>query len=125
MPTSTSICRLDERGPYPNEITRYSAAESGNPESLRISVKLPPTGCYDTDTMSKLTLSVDPAVIAQAKRYAKQNSVSLSKIVEAYLAAVTAPVEVTNMPPVLRSLRGILKAADPEDYKRHLARKYL
>jgi len=75
--------------------------------------------------MSKLTLSVDPAVVSRAKRYAKENGVSLSKMVEAYLASISAPPPARKMPPVLRSLRGILKRADPADYKKHLAEKYL
>ncbi len=60
-----------------------------------------------------------------AKRYAKQNGVSLSKMVEAYLASISAPQSAKKMPPVLRQLRGILKEGDPEDYKKHLAEKYL
>jgi hypothetical protein len=75
--------------------------------------------------MSRLTLTVDPSVLARAKRYAKEHGVSLSKMVEAYLALISEPREVKAMPPVLRSLRGTLKRADPEDYKRHLVRKYL
>jgi hypothetical protein len=74
--------------------------------------------------MSKLTLSVDPAVVSRAKRYAKQNGVSLSGMVEVYLASISAPPAAKEMPPILRSLRGILKRADPEDYKKHLAAKY-
>lgn len=74
--------------------------------------------------MSKLTLSVDPGVVSRAKRYAKQNGISLSKMVEAYLASISAPPAAKKMPPVLRSLRGILKRADPADYKKHLAAKY-
>ncbi len=75
--------------------------------------------------MSKLTLSVDDAVISRAKRYAKKQGVSVSKIVETYLAAVSEPA--TRVPadtPILRSVRGILKNADIKDYKRYLARKY-
>ena len=75
--------------------------------------------------MSKLTLSVDPGVVSRAKRYAKQNGISLSKMVEAYLASISAPPAAKRMPPVLRSLRGILKKGDPQDYKKHLAKKYL
>jgi hypothetical protein len=74
--------------------------------------------------MSKLTLSVDPGVVSRAKRYAKQNGISLSKMVEAYLASISAPPPEKRMPPVLRSLRGILKRADPGDYKKNLAAKY-
>jgi hypothetical protein len=46
-------------------------------------------------------------------------------MVETYLASISAPPAAKKMPPVLRSLRGILKRADPEDYKKHLAEKYL
>ena len=75
--------------------------------------------------MSKLTLSVDDAVISRAKRYAKKQGVSVSKMVEAYLAAVANPSSgAAADTPVLRSVRGILKKADVRDYKRHLANKY-
>jgi hypothetical protein len=75
--------------------------------------------------MPKLTLSVDPAVVSRAKRYAKQNGLSLSKMVEVYLASVSDPPPAQDLPPILRSLRGILKKGDPEDYKKHLTEKYL
>ncbi len=76
--------------------------------------------------MSKLTLSVDKGVISRAKRYAQQRGVSVSEMVEAYLAAVSEPPPrvLANAPPVLRSVRGSLKKADLEQYKRHLAAKY-
>jgi hypothetical protein len=75
--------------------------------------------------MSKLTLSVDEAVISRAKTYAKKQGVSVSKMVEAYLAAVADPSpRVRADTPVLRSLRGILKNADVKDYRRHLTNKY-
>ena len=91
--------------------------------------------------MSKLTFSVDPTVVARAKRYAILNGIFLvqdgprwskmvqdgprwSKIVEAYLASISVSQPATKTPPVLRKLRGILKRADPADYKRHLAAKY-
>jgi antitoxin component of RelBE/YafQ-DinJ toxin-antitoxin module len=75
--------------------------------------------------MSKLTLSVDDEVISRAKRYANRQGVSISKMVEAYLAAVAEPA--TGAPedtPILRSVRGVLKSADVKDYQRHLTRKY-
>jgi hypothetical protein len=75
-------------------------------------------------TMAKLTLSVDRTVVSQAKRYAKQNGISLSRMVETYLASISAPSAAKKMAPVLRSVRGILKKADPADYKKHLAAKY-
>jgi len=75
--------------------------------------------------MSKLTPSVDEAVIRRAKRYAKKQGVSVSEMVEAYLSAVAGPsTRATADTPVLRSVRGILKKADVRDYQRHLANKY-
>jgi hypothetical protein len=79
--------------------------------------------------MSKLTLSVDSRVVLRAKRYAKLRSVSISKMVETYLAMVAEPPSaVTRDAPVLRSVRGSLKKADGVEYKRayrrHLAAKY-
>jgi antitoxin component of RelBE/YafQ-DinJ toxin-antitoxin module len=75
--------------------------------------------------MSKLTLSVDDGVVARAKRYAKTRGVSISKLVEAYLAAVAEPSAAPVVDtPILRSVRGVLKKADARDYKRHLEMKY-
>ena len=74
--------------------------------------------------MSKLTLSVAPSVVSRAKHYAKQQGVSISKMVEAYLESVVEPPPAGELPPVLRSVRGILKKADLEEYRKHLSRKY-
>lgn len=75
--------------------------------------------------MAKLTLSVDDRVVARAKQYAKRRGVSVSQMVEAYLAAVAEPGSaVPGTPPVLRSLRGVLKNADIDQYRKHLAAKY-
>jgi hypothetical protein len=38
--------------------------------------------------------------------------------VEAYLALISSPPAARAIPPVLRSLRGILREGNPEDYKR-------
>ena len=75
--------------------------------------------------MSKLTLSVDEHVVSRAKRYAKQSGVSVSKLVETYLASVTGPSSPkVRDTPILRSLRGSLKKADLKSYRKHLAAKY-
>ena len=75
--------------------------------------------------MAKLTLSVDNRVVSRAKQYAKLRGVSVSEIVETYLAAVADPPSSnTGSAPILRSVRGILKNADIEEYRRHLAAKY-
>ena len=74
--------------------------------------------------MPKLTLSVNPSVAARAKRYAKQRGVSVSRMVEAYLASVSEPSAPEEVPPILRSLRGTLRKVDPADYRKHLTGKY-
>ena len=75
--------------------------------------------------MAKLTLSVDASVTARAKRYAKQRGMSVSQMVETYLGAVAgAAPDASRDTPVLRSLRGTLKKADLEEYRRHLAARY-
>ena len=73
---------------------------------------------------TKLTLSVDAAVISRAKRYAKRSGVSVSALVENYLAVVSQPPAVPPSPPRLQELRGILKGADVSQYRKHLERKY-
>ena len=74
--------------------------------------------------MSKLTLSVSPAVVSNAKRYARQRGISVSRMVEAYLASVSKGPAEGDAPPVLRSVRGTLKKADLQGYRKHLSEKY-
>jgi hypothetical protein len=84
--------------------------------------------------MSKLTLNVDKAVLARARRYAKKRGVSVSQIVREYLdvvagAAAGSTFSAVNPSaddgtPVLRSLRGILKSANLQNYREHLVAKY-
>jgi hypothetical protein len=76
--------------------------------------------------MSKLTLSVEKDIISRAKRYAREQGVSVSEMVETYLAAVAeAPTRSTkDAPPILRSIRGSLKKADLQEYKKYRSAKY-
>jgi len=75
--------------------------------------------------MAKLTLSVDTRVVSRAKQYAKRRGVSVSEMVETYLAAVADPVSpATGAVPILRAVRGVLKNADIEEYRKHLGTKY-
>ena len=74
--------------------------------------------------MSKLTLSIDAAIVAKAKRYAKSKRVSVSKLVERYLDSVSKSFQTPADTPVLRSLRGSLKKANVRAHKRYLERKY-
>ena len=75
--------------------------------------------------MAKLTLSVDDGVVSRAKQYAKLRGVSVSEMVETYLAAVAGPQPPAAGPAsILRSVRGVLKNADIGRYRKHLAEKY-
>ncbi|MCX6623610.1 MAG: DUF6364 family protein [Acidobacteria bacterium] len=74
--------------------------------------------------MSKLTLSVDAAVIARAKRYARLRGLSVSQMVETYLTSVSAPSAWAEAPPILRALRGTLSQANVEEYRRRLREKH-
>jgi hypothetical protein len=52
---------------------------------------------------TKLTLSIDAAVISRAKRYAKRSGVSVSALVENYLAIVSQPPAAPKAPPRLQN----------------------
>ena len=78
---------------------------------------------------TKLTLSLDKSIIEQAKIYAKSNKVSLSKLIESYLASLTSnyksEIEIT---PLVKSLSGVIsleKNIDVKsDYTDFLIEKY-
>lgn len=75
---------------------------------------------------SKLTLSIDPAVVAQAKQLARDSETSLSRLVENYLRQLIAQNEqIPTAGPVLQQITGILKELPGENYHTHLERKYL
>ena len=73
---------------------------------------------------AKLTLSVDPRVIAAAKQYAAEAGTSVSQLVEDYLAAIVAVPTPPPAAPVLARLRGSMRGVDIEDYRRHTVEKY-
>jgi hypothetical protein len=68
----------------------------------------------------KLTLTVDPVVVAAAKRYAAAHGTSLSRLVEGFLAALAADPSA----PVLARLRGALTSGSLDDHRDHLADKH-
>ena len=73
---------------------------------------------------AKLTLSVDPAVVDAAKRYAAAVGTSVSQLVEAYLAAITSPAQLPDAPPMLARWRGSMVSTDIEDYRVPLIEQY-
>lgn len=78
--------------------------------------------------MSKLTLSVDPAVVQRAKRYAERRGTSVSALVEQYLDLVTraGPTDDGEPTPLLRQVRSAVKglSLDVAKYRGYLERKY-
>ena len=78
---------------------------------------------------TKLTLSLDKTIIEQAKTYAKSNKVSLSKLIETYLASLTnkykSEIDIT---PLVKSLSGVISLDNninvKSDYTDFLIEKY-
>ncbi len=78
--------------------------------------------------MPKLTLSIDAAVVARAKRYAAGRRTSVSRLVEDYLDLLASRPrnEAPQATPLLKRLqRGLAgHELDERSYREHLARKY-
>ena len=78
--------------------------------------------------MAKLTLNVDPAVVARAKRVAASRGTSVSRMVESMLHLVASGRDASGaVPPVLAKLRGSLagpKGAVKVDYLAYLEKKH-
>ena len=79
---------------------------------------------------TKLTLKLKKKVIDQAKKYAAAHEISLSKIIENYLAAITSESEKKEeISPLVKSLSGVIQL--PSDFNskgqlhKHLNEKYL
>lgn len=78
---------------------------------------------------AKLTLSLNKKIIDQAKKYARKNNISLSKLIENYLGKVSAvEKEEPKITPLVKSLSGLVDAAGLDDrekgYTDYLAKKY-
>ncbi len=78
---------------------------------------------------TKLTLSLDKMVIEKAKNYAKSNKVSLSRLIESYLASLTIKHQnETEISPLVKSLSGVISLDSTNDtkadYTDYLIEKY-
>lgn len=77
---------------------------------------------------TKLTLNIDKSIIEEAKYYAKQNQVSLSKLIENYLDSLVASNETKNtkISSLVESLTGVISSEVDERkaYRDHLSEKY-
>jgi hypothetical protein len=70
---------------------------------------------------TKLTLTVDDAVISVAKKYAKRKGESLSSIVENYLKSLTAKESKDYaISPKILKLKGSIQLPEDFDYKTEL-----
>lgn len=80
---------------------------------------------------TKLTLTIEQAVVVKAKKYANNKGRSLSDIIENYLKAITKDdnSEKIELTPIVKSLKGSFKAPQNFDYKKDLTKglteKYL
>lgn len=78
----------------------------------------------------KLTLSLNSTIIETAKRYAKSNNISLSKLIESYLGSLTQKKEEEELEitPLVKSLSGVISLDDnfdeKEEYTQYLIEKY-
>ena len=72
---------------------------------------------------TKLTLTIEQAIIERAKSYAKEKGRSLSDIIENYLKAITKEERVEEeLSPLIKSLRGSFKMPKSFDYKKELSK---
>ena len=78
---------------------------------------------------TKLTLNLNKSIIENAKNYAKENSVSLSKLIENYLNSLTKKQEKEiKVSPLVESLTGIIptqtEKKNDDEYYEYLNKKY-
>jgi len=80
---------------------------------------------------TKLTLRLNQKVIERAKIYARQHNISLSRMIESYLEAVTLPYEEEKknyITPLVESISGVIELPSDYDYKKeyheYLSKKY-
>lgn len=67
--------------------------------------------------MTKLTLSMDKAVIAQAKKIAQARHTSVSAMVTQFIQSVAAPKRKLKLGPLTRRVSGLIKLPPGKDYK--------
>ena len=74
---------------------------------------------------TKLTLTIEEAVIVRAKNYARSKNSSLSNLIENYLKAVIQEdqIEEIETTSIVKSLQGSFKAPKKFDYKAELSNR--
>ena len=74
---------------------------------------------------TKLTLTIEQAIIEKAKKYAYGRGHSLSGLIESYLRVITNddPHEDIGLTPLVKSMKGSFIAPRDFDYKKELAKR--
>jgi hypothetical protein len=76
---------------------------------------------------AKLTLNINENIIEDAKKYAKGNSISLSKLIENYLKSlIKKKADSIQISSLVESLTGVVVLEDDhkKEYSDYLAKKY-
>jgi len=73
---------------------------------------------------TKLTVRVSRARLENAKRYAKEHDTTITSLIDAYLAKISAQ-EPLDAAPIVDRISGTLSLnVSPDDYHKHLDEKY-
>ena len=77
---------------------------------------------------TKLTLNLNKSTIKEAKYYAKEKEISLSKLIENYLNSIITPsLTEKKISPLVESLTGVIPrnvVDERKDYRDYLEKKY-
>ena len=74
---------------------------------------------------TKLTLRLEEELIGVAKEFARSRGKSVSRIVADYFALLGRGRDGPDITPTVLSMKGSLRGANVEDYRRYLEDKYL
>lgn len=73
---------------------------------------------------TKLTLRLEEELIGVAKEFARSKGKSVSRIVADYFALLGRGRDGPDITPTVQSMKGSLRGANVEDYRRYLEDKY-
>jgi hypothetical protein len=75
--------------------------------------------------MTKLTVRVSKDILEGARRYARENHTTLTRLISEYLRQLTTPSDPLADTPIVRRLSGTLSQdVSVEDYREHLERRH-
>ena len=68
---------------------------------------------------TKLTLKLNSEVIFRAKQYAKRKKISLSRLIESYLDAISSEeIRTPQTSPLVEGLSGVIELEEEFDYRK-------